>query len=40
MKELIQQTALRTLDLEAQSILGLRSSINDQFIKAVEALST
>jgi len=39
MKELIQQTALRTLELEAQSIQGLRSSINDQFVKAVEAIS-
>lgn len=39
MKELIQQTALRTIDLEARSVEGLRSSINADFVKAVEALA-
>lgn len=39
MKDLIQNTALRTIDLEASSIEGLKSSINDEFVKAVEALA-
>jgi len=39
MRELIQKTALRTIDLEASSIEGLKSSINDEFVKAVEALA-
>ena len=39
MKDLIQQTALKTIELEAQSVEGLRSSINDDFIAAVEAIA-
>lgn len=39
MKDLIQNTALRTIELEANSIEGLKASINDEFIKAVEALA-
>jgi arabinose-5-phosphate isomerase len=39
-KELIQKTALRTLELEARSIEGLKNSITDQFITAVEAIAT
>lgn len=39
MKNLIQHTALRTIELEANSIEGLKSSINEEFIKAVEALA-
>ncbi|MFZ9694293.1 MAG: KpsF/GutQ family sugar-phosphate isomerase [Chitinophagaceae bacterium] len=39
MKELIHNTALRTIELEANSIEGLKSSINDEFVKAVEALA-
>lgn len=39
MKDLIQNTALRTLELEANSIEGLKSSINEEFVKAVEALA-
>ncbi len=35
----IIQIALRTIDLEAQSILGLASFINDDFEKAVQALA-
>jgi len=35
----IKQIALRTIDLEAQSILGLTSFINDDFEKAVIAIS-
>lgn len=34
----IKQIALRTIDLEAQSIAGLRSFINDDFEKAVKAI--
>lgn len=40
MKELIKKTALRTLELEARSVEGLRSSITDEFVKAVEALAS
>ena len=35
----IKQIALRTIDLEAQSILGLTSFINDDFEKAVLAIA-
>lgn len=35
----IKQIALRTIDLEAQSILGLRSYITDEFEKAINAIS-
>ena len=38
-KEQIKKTALRTLELEARSIERLQTSINDEFVKAVEALS-
>ena len=40
MRELIKKTALRTLELEARSVEGLRSSITDEFVKAVEALAS
>lgn len=40
MKEFIQKTALRTLELEARSIEGLKNSITDQFVKAVEAIAS
>ena len=39
MKEQIKKTALRTLELEARSVERLQTSINDEFVKAVEALS-
>lgn len=39
MKELIQNTAIRTIELEANSVEGLKASINEEFIKAVEALA-
>lgn len=39
MKNLIQHTALRTIELEAKSIEGLKASINDEFVKAVESLA-
>lgn len=39
MKELIQQTARRTIELEARSVDGLLSSINNDFIAAVEAIA-
>jgi len=35
----IKQIALRTIDLEAQAILGLSSFINDEFEKAVAAIA-
>jgi arabinose-5-phosphate isomerase len=35
----ILQTALRTIDLEASSIAGLRVFINEDFEKAIAALS-
>ena len=39
MPESIKQIALRTIDLEAKSILGLASFIDAEFEKAVEALA-
>ena len=39
MKNLIQHTALRTIELEAKSIEGLKASINEEFVKAVESLA-
>src|SRR5687767_13775886 len=36
----IQQIALRTIDLEAKSILGLSPFINDDFEKAVNAIAS
>ena len=39
MPDSIKQIAHRTIDLEAQSILGLRSFINDDFEKAVAAIA-
>ena len=38
MSKTIQQIALRTIELEAQSISGLASYINDDFEKAVNAI--
>lgn len=35
----IKQVALRTIELEAQSIAGLASFINDDFEKAVQAIA-
>jgi arabinose-5-phosphate isomerase len=40
MPESIKQTALRTIEQEAQSIKGLAAYVNDDFEKAVNALST
>ncbi|TMI65222.1 MAG: KpsF/GutQ family sugar-phosphate isomerase [Bacteroidetes bacterium] len=40
MPESIKQTALRTIEQEAQSIRGLAAFINDDFEKAVNAIST
>jgi arabinose-5-phosphate isomerase len=40
MPESIKQTALRTIEQEAQSIKGLAAYINDDFEKAVNAIST
>ncbi|HEV8504732.1 MAG TPA: KpsF/GutQ family sugar-phosphate isomerase, partial [Chitinophagaceae bacterium] len=39
MQSSIKQTALRTIEMEAQSIQGLRSFINEDFQKAVEAIA-
>ena len=38
MQSLIQQTAIRTIQLEAQAVSGLCAFINDDFEKAVEAI--
>ena len=38
MNESIQQTALRTIQLEAQSVAGLSAFIDDSFEKAVLAI--
>ncbi len=40
MNESIQQTALRTIQLEAQSVAGLSAFIDDSFEKAVLAIHT
>ena len=40
MKPSIRQIALRTIQMEAQSISGLASFINDDFEKAIHAIST
>jgi len=40
MQSSIKQTALRTIQMEAQSIQGLSSSVNDDFEKAVQAIAT
>jgi arabinose-5-phosphate isomerase len=40
MPESIKQTALRTIEQEAQSIKGLAAYINDDFEKAVNSIST
>ena len=37
-RQIIQQTGLRTIELETASIAGLRSYINDDFVKAVELI--
>ncbi len=39
MPDSIKQIALRTIDLEAESISGLRAFINEEFEKAVEAIA-
>src|SRR5512138_1822152 len=39
MQSSIKQTALRTIQMEAQSIQGLRSFVNDNFEKAVRAIA-
>jgi arabinose-5-phosphate isomerase len=38
MQSIIQQTAIRTIQLEAQAVSGLVAFINDDFEKAVEAI--
>jgi hypothetical protein len=36
----IQQSAIRTVQLEAESIAGLEAYINDDFIQAVQKISS
>src|SRR5260221_1994557 len=38
MQSIIKQTAIRTIQLEAQAVSGLAAYINDDFEKAVEAI--
>jgi len=38
-KEMIIPVALRTIGLEAESVAGLKSFINDDFVKAVETIA-
>jgi arabinose-5-phosphate isomerase len=40
MHDSIKKVALRTISLEAQSIAGLQAFINDDFVRAVEAIKT
>jgi len=38
MQQIIRQTAIRTIELEAQAVSGLSAFINDDFEKAVNAI--